>query len=258
MGFAAAVSVPDGVAIATDSRVVAGFRAGPPSVMSDTQQKIVPLSSHVAAIAPEPYFAVEETAINVRSVLEQIRPDLAPDAKLDDALAELPGRFLSAAGVDADAIKELPLKIIGYGEKDRSVQVVLLDGLANPKPMHSTANPGLDWFGFTDVATRLVKGVPAVTFVGTEPAAATEYVIPVQLMSLADALDLAETFIRTTATFGKFVRAIAVEGREPEPIVIDVGGAVQSAVVTPSGFQWVSRPVSVATPTSPGDLPHGS
>jgi hypothetical protein len=172
----------------------------------------------------------------------------------------LPGRFLSAAGVAAEQVGDLAIKLIGYSDADRAVKVVMLDGLANPSALHSTVETGVDWFGFVDIVSRLVKGQPAITVEGIEPAPPIEYLIPTQLMSLADALALAETLVQTTTVFGRFVHAVIPPGRAPEPISIPVGGTVQSAVVRPAGFEWVRRPDWTTTrdgqsPFDPGSSP---
>lgn len=242
MGFAVAVSVQDGVAIAADSRLQASVREGPPSIMSETQQKIVPLSTYVTALTPDPYLLGPEIAVNARATFERIRPDLPRDAKLDDLVDELPGRFLSAAGVSADQVGDLAVKLIGYSDLDKAVKVVMLDGLADPKALHSTRETGIDWFGFVDIVSRLVKGQTAIGIKGLDPSPPIEYLIPTQLMSLADALALAETLVQTTTVFGRFVHAVIPPGQAPEPISIPVGGAVQSAIVRPGGFEWVRRP----------------
>lgn len=257
MGFAVAVSVPDGVAIAADSRLQASVREGPPSIMSETQQKIVPLSTFVTALTPDPYLLGPDVAVNARATFERIRPDLPRDAKLDELLDELPGRFLSAAGVNSNQVEGLAVKLIGYSDADRAVKVVGLDGLADPQPLHSTVETGVDWFGFVDIVSRLVKGQTAISVEGLDPAPPIEYLIPTQLMSLSDALSLAETLVQTTTVFGRFVHAVIPPGQAPEPVSIPVGGAVQSAVVRPSGFEWVKRPDWTATreelsPSDPG------
>lgn len=256
MGFAAAVSVPDGVAFAADSRLEAGVGEGPPAVMSDTQQKIVPLSPLVAALIPETHVLSPELTLNVRSVLDQLRPDLARDAKLEEIISELPGRFVTAAGIDRERAAAIQLKIIGYSEKERAVQVIKLDGLSNAETLHSTTNPGVDWFGFVDVATRVVRGVSSLAKLDRD--AHPQYLIPTPLMSLEDAIDLAETLVGTTAIIGKFVRAVIVDGKA-QPVSFAVGGMVQSAVLTTSGFRWVSKPQWIASsatglPIDPRDV----
>ncbi len=112
--------------------------------------------------------------------------------------------------------------------------------------MHSTAMRGIDWFGYTSIATRgLLKGLDE-SLDADERGLGAEFIISTPLMSLNDALDLAETFVQTTATFAKYVRGIQLahaETAEPvvESLALVVGGEVQSAVVRPGGFEWVKR-----------------
>lgn len=242
MGFAAAAAVPDGVAIAADSRLRASFRHGPPATMSDTQQKIVRLSDFVAAVIPEPHFLTEDVALNVRSGLQHVSSDIHPTAKLEELQGELPGRFCSAAGVSREQITGMPIKLVGYNDTDRAVKTVVADGFVDFDEKHSTTQHGLDWFGDADIATRLVKGNSALSVEGVPAGPVMEYFIPTALMSLADAVDLAETLVDTTATFAKFVQAVIPPNQEPEPLQINVGGQVQSAVVRSTGFSWVTRP----------------
>lgn len=243
MGFGVAVAVPDGVAVATDSRVVAEVSGGPPAIMSDTQQKIVPLSSHVVVLTIDPYLISGQVIVNTRAVLEQIVPDMPPNAKLEEVMSELPGRFAAAAGHSREELSEITLRVVGYNEDERSVSVVLLNGLAStPELMHSTSNPGLDWFGYIDIATRLVKGNTSVDVPDTEKGPEVELFIPTALMSLDDALDLAETLVNTSATFARVVRGLSVPGSGLQPFQIPVGGPVQSAVVRADGIRWVKQP----------------
>lgn len=220
-----------------------------PAQMSDTQQKIVPMGPYVAVLAIDPLHLSEDLQINVRSVLEQIRPDMPPDATLEQILNELPGRFKSAAGVPDDRDSEITLRIVGYSEKERSVKVMLLEGLSSEsRPLHSTKVPGLDWFGYVDIASRLVRGVSQLKRDDAPgPETISEYIVPAALMSLDDALNLAETLVDVTATFGKFVRGVTVDG-EPQFLQIPVGGRIQSAVVRSDGFHWVKEPVWAVKP----------
>lgn len=250
MGFGVAVSVPDGVAVATDSRVLAGMLGGPEVPMSDTQQKIVPISTNVAVLAIDPYYLDGDVQVNVRSTLEQIRPDIPRSATLEEVLSELPGRFRSAAGVTADSDHEITLRLIGYSQEQRAVRVVNLPGLKDPVEMHSTALPGIDWFGFVDIATRLIKGTSTVVVDGATTGDEIEFLVPVPMMSLDDALDLAETLVETTVTFGKFVKGVGAKGKM-QSLQIPVGGRVQSAVVRPDGFRWVNEPVWSVKPPQP-------
>lgn len=245
------MSVPDGVAIATDSRFVAAFQDRE-ATMSDTQQKIVPISTHVAVLTIDPYHLSPDLQVNIRSTLEQIRPDLPPDAKLDEVLEALPGRFRSAAGLSESSNPELPLRFVGYAEDEKAVKVVGMARLGESIPMHSTLNPGLDWFGYIDIASRLVKGISQLPIEGreVETGVPVEYVVPTPLMSLDDALSLAETLVDVTATFGKYVRGIAIAD-EHRFLEIPVGGPVQSAVVRPDGFHWTREPVWPVRPPQP-------
>lgn len=245
MGFAAAVSVPDGVAIAADSRVSAGLGESDPVVMSDTQEKIVPLSQMVAAVLPDPYADASRGVLNLRRLLEQVRPDLPPNAMAEATLNELPGRLASRGGLTDDDCASIHLRLVAYSDEDRAVKVFLLEGLKEtPKEMHSTLNPGLDWFGFVEIASRIVNGRSA--FVADDVPDQAEgwaFDIPTPLMSLPDAIDLAETLVDTTATFAKYVRALRRPGdQQSHGIAIPVGGPTQTAIVTPTGFEWVRRP----------------
>ncbi len=224
--------------------------------MSETQQKIVQLTPHVIALTIDPYQNVGNDLINVRSVLEQTRLDLQPSAKLEDVLDQLPGLFMSRVGRDTGAYDDVQLRFVGYSDEDRVVKVMLMAGLNGPpQELHSTINTGIDWFGFADIATRLVKGhtrlVPP-----DQRGSEVEFLIPTAMMSIRDALDLAETLVRTTSTFGRFVRGILSDGRATAQ-QIPVGGEVQLAVVRQQGVEWVRRPAwsGQLTDRHPGDPP---
>lgn len=256
MGFAAAVSVPDGVAFASDSRIQAAVQDGPPVVMSDSQQKIVQIAPRVAAVVPEPLFSTSSGhLVNLRSLLQDVSADLPPRCTLEQALDELPGRLASRMDLGHEDKSQAQLRLVGFSDTDRTVKVAILEGLdAEPSYRHTTANPGLDWFGYVDIADRIVNGVSVIGQDG-RPEPSYGYNIPTPLMSLQDAIDLAETLVQTTATFAKFVRLVNPPGgAEPQPWSIPAGGAVQSAVVTRDGFAWVKRPPGPVMPPGGSDL----
>lgn len=241
--------------MATDSRLIGGVQGGPRSVMSETQQKIVPLTKYVAALTIDPYFEVNRALVNIRSTLEQIRPDFHHEGSVDEVLKQLPGRFSGQANLPLESFENMPLRVVGYSKRDRAVNVFQLRGLQVDRKTHSTFQPGVDWFGFTDIATRLVHGnTNLAKEFGIDPGQPIEYRIPTLVMSINDAIDLAEMLVHTTATFGKFVQAFGPPGEEARPVPIEVGGPVQSAVITPAGFSWVRTPNWAIPPSLPSSV----
>jgi hypothetical protein len=211
--------------------------------MSDTQQKIVRLSDFVAAVIPEPHFLTQAVAVNIRSGLQHVSSDIHGTAKLDEVARELPGRFCTAVGVDRSELNLMSLKLVGLSETDRTVKVLSADGFSEPpQQMHSTAQPGIDWFGEGEIATRIIKGNSGISVEGVEAGPQIEFFIPTSVMSITDAVDVAQTLVETTATVAKFVQAVIRPNQDAQPFRIDVGGAVHAAVVRSSGFSWVLRP----------------
>ena len=249
MGFIAAVAVPDGIAVASDGRAVAGVGEGaPPTVVSETQQKIVQLAKQVAALIPEPYVIAQGKPHSLRSALEAVRLDLEPSATVDSVAQELPGRLkgLMPALAEDDVRSTLQLKIAGLRD-DKSVGIIHLDALeANELGAHSTRDPGLNWYGFGDVATRIVLGHPQTMPIGLDVGPTVQYHIPTLLMSLGDAVSLAEALVEVSATFARYVIALETPDQPDEPaahFTMPIGGHIHSATLTRDAFRWVQEPV---------------
>lgn len=255
MGLIVAVAVPDGVAVASDGRAVAGIGAGgPPQVVSDTQQKIVQLGDRVAALIPDPYLIAEGIPYNLRSALEQVRLDIDRSGTIDDLAKELPGRLKSLLPVlqDQEVCGRVFVKLVGV-RKDKSVGVLHLDGLtSSDEGAHSTSDPGLQWFGAGDVVSRVVLGQSAIQ-PATGESVGGEYHIPTLLMSLGDATALAEQLVAVTATVAQYVIGISHMGTQL-PYSLPVGGHLHSATITRNGFRWVQQPLMLEHHVNPTDL----
>ncbi len=112
----------------------------------------------------------------------------------------------------------------------------------HPNKANGEPEFGADWFGMNDAITRLLKGAdPRLANILAERLrmptdevwrllSQFEYHLAFEGMPLQDAVDLAVYLIETT--IGRHRFAIGAPG---------CGGAIDVAVITPQGFNWVSR-----------------
>lgn len=89
------------------------------------------------------------------------------------------------------------MKLILAGFTKRKIGKVAVYGLEGEiQERHATDNPGADWFGYSDVITRLIKG------------SGEEYSIPWGLMPLQDAVDVAVSLIKITIAVSRWTYGV--------------------------------------------------
>lgn len=245
-----AIAISDGVLVASDSSVLGQFQtgsggSGPLRVFSLTARHLIQLTNRVAAVnIGIPFVPAKSGSRSMSSILESIALDYPKDAYLDDLLQDLKNRLRIALehtlpeGVEWSG---LPVELVLAGfDREKVGHIVRFPLAGDPEYRHSTVNPGADWFGYIDVITRLIKGIDPRC---QSPEGAYEYIIPWELMTLQDALNLAVSLIKITMEISRFVHGIRkpASGETLEPVVPAAGGHIDVVAITSERLFWVSR-----------------
>lgn len=268
------VSTYDGLVVAADSRVT--LKDGDKTrTASDYGQKIVRMGSHAAVTfagtaylldderKPRSISSIIERYKNLEHVTDTTRVSPGAVARgLDTLLTALYNRQL------ANALRgKLEITICGYDEaNERSIYELEFPIIDKPDSANVTVSGKLDSVSQTprsrvtgqiDVYSRLIKGydpqllahkwsrpveeairdsfdttlVDTVVREDTLDLRALRYDIRYDLMTLQDAIDFAVFIIRATIEARRF----------DQGSVQSVGGAIDIAVITADGFQWVQR-----------------
>lgn len=256
------IAVRDGLVVASDSRVYGSVNEGPARLISDHVPRLFRLSRYAAvAYWGPPLIFHNDEMVSVSSVVANIIADCAEESRLEEAATAFRRSLLASVGQEIfKTTGPFGFMFAGYDQNNVGrIMTVDLPG-EDYREFRSTANPGITPQGYHRVVTRILSGLDPdlIAEFNSRPdedafkrkAANMRFLIPWSLLSIGDAAAIAETLIQTTAAVQRIAFAVGTPENHYQP---DVGGPIDIAVVTRSGFHWVKRKSEYpATPSWPG------
>ena len=248
------IYVPDGVAMATDSRIT--LVDSQEFVLSDNVAKIYPYSDRIAILhTGTEHLADGENGrtVSVTNLLRRFKrefPDLDMTEigeKLGDYFVD---RILPYAHQMSTFSPRITFWICGITEERRPQHVTLevdtggesLDVDENPTSIHWLSNNWAIPRLLHGIDDRILKDVQSDALEDIYAKGLYKYRIPYAFFTLQDALDLAELLVNVEIQIGRFARGI-VGTRGPNPAFPGSGGRVVSAVIHHEyGFRWIRPP----------------
>jgi len=241
------VSTRDGLVIAGDSRAYGSINDGPPRLLSDHVPRVFRLSETTAlAYWGQPLASTKNRLFSVSSEVANTIPDCPPTGDLRDVVQRFLSLIMNSLGPVMDSIKPFGFMFAGYD--GRQGKIVTVDLPANEwHELCTTENPGITWQGYGRVIGRILHGVDPDLLReirdNDEYQAIRErlpefrYWVPWKMCNIGDAAAIAETLIETTASVQRIAVGVGGTARE----VPNVGGPIDVAAVTRSGFYWIKR-----------------
>lgn len=259
MTVAIAVVSADGVVMAADSRTT--LRIGPPTVptrvLSDYTHKVFQAGDAAIATYGWAFLVRRNIAGHMAEFTQGEGIGELPLDQLVDRVAESFGERFQEHVDDNPEVRPAPGEVAlgflvgGYlNGRGKTYEITYPGGEVIPRS-DSVDNPGAIWRGQTEVIRRLLKGVDLTALAafaeedGKQQSVeelrlifeGIEYLIPFDAMTLQDAVDFAIFAIRTTIDTQRLTYGLLRKhGSWP-----GVGGPIEIATVTPSGFRWVQR-----------------
>lgn len=251
MTVAIGVAVSEALVLAADSRTTYGNFKGFPRIASDCTNKICRLTDRVGVATAGWAMLSSRT---VHSLAVEFASTRNTSETIEDVLPEFLNYFEhlydrhTQAGIDKPVDPGMcAIKFIIAGYDTQGVGRLKLCDIPGRRCIDicSTARPGPVWIGQTDVICRLVNGYdPSIDLSRLNESARNELqgsslVIYWARMNPQDAVDFAHFAIRTTIEVQRFADGIVKDpGSFP-----GVGGAIDIAVIAPSGFTWLANKV---------------
>ncbi len=250
------IAVAEGLVLVGDSRVtLQNSRWNPPyKVISDSHEKI----AAVADIGLATFGTAFVLGRSVNSWIQDFTFELQKDGKygkltLDGFLSE----FVSYFGPKVEEHRKqqpetsVGFLVAGYGNDGIGrIHVLVFPGGKPVEQKNTKDNVGMTWQGEKDTIQRIILGYDSGRLWSLDyfrsldartqknikdQLGQVEYAIYFQYLSLQDAIDLATFLVRATVTMQRFsFGTIGKPGSLP-----DVGGPIDSLVVTPAGLKWI-------------------
>ncbi len=237
-----AVSTPEGIAVAADSRLNRVTASGDHQVVSDRQTKLIDVAGrYLVALGGKSHLGDRPAWMTTREVAEALA-----DKPVEEFARGLAGELSKIYRERVRGASEPNVRLIvaGYeGDTGRVFEVLVPDQQVTP--LSSTRRPRMTWTGDTAIADRLILGIdrrvldlPRWSEEDRKVLREREYLLSTGDMPVAEAVDLATSTIETCIRMARFFRGTA---REPEVFHPTIGGPIDAAVVTPEGVHWVQR-----------------
>lgn len=254
---AVGIAVAEGLALVGDSRVTLRNPQWDPTykVVSDSHQKLMAIGKVGLATFGTAFVLGRSTYSWVQDFLFELKTKNTAALTVDQVLAEFRAFFgpkvVEHRKTEQGAV--VGFLVAGYDASGvgRIFLLVFPDGTSVERT-NTKDRTGITWQGETDTIQRIVLGVDMERFFQLqqyrdlenerkkqirEGLGPLEYTIFYDFMSLQDALDLASFLVQATVTMQRF--SFGTHGNVGA--LPDVGGPVDSLVITPDGLRWVHR-----------------
>ena len=254
------VAVPEGIVLAGDSRVTFVSNSII-RIASDRAQKVFQLNKNTGAVS---YGAAILLDKNINSLIEEFK---AKNPKIDTLPVDIIVKELKTyfddiyrkqlARYPNIAIDQLGFMVAGYDENGNgkllafSVPNGIIEG-----GLSTNGSFGASWHGQTDVIVRLIQGCcpelankinQNINSSELKPESKInpfqfEYIMNFNYMTIQDAIDFADFLIRTTIETQRFSYFTMSSSTTISSVTIPgVGGQIDIAVITPTGFKWIRK-----------------
>lgn len=268
MSIIISVAVPDGIALAADSRQTYTNAGGNSRIGSDFVSKVFQLTPRIAVATFGWGFLQPSTAntiISIGALVEDFRATLNQEITVSEAARLLAEHFQQIYDYDITSLhwNSAPLggfafgfQVLGYNTNSTVGEVYLcLIPPGNSNLLRNTNDAGCNWNGQTDVITRLVLGfdprielLPFVQHAIANPVPnqstvadqlrGLQYIINWPSMTLQDAVDFALLMVNSTINMQRFSNGVVMNVGD----VPGCGGEIDIAVITHrEGFKWIQK-----------------
>ena len=249
MSLGVVISCPEGIVLASDTRMTLTYRPhlnqDPIDVNYDDSRKLITLDEPHNYVATVVQGHTTVLGRHIHSWVQEFQQTL-PDTRLSvsEYTDLLFGFFIQLWRQQSGSKTALDFIVGGVNDGDPYGEVhrFSIDGV---EPYRSVDRFGMSWGGQTQIVTRLINGYdPSIpnALAGAFPdikakefngvlASAAPMVFPWEYLPIQSCIDLAILLIRTTME----AQRLSVTPR-------GVGGMIEVAIVTPQlGFKWIQR-----------------
>ncbi len=252
------VAVAEGLVLVGDSRVTLQSDSWVPpyKIVSDSQNKVMAVGNIGIATFGQAFILGRSINSWVQDFGFELRKRQELDTlTLEKFLEEFKKYFAPKVEEHRNTNPSHGVGFLVAGYDAAGVGRIYLLGFPDPEPIEKTNtknNPGMTWQGETDTIQRIIKGVDLSRLSQLKQyrqmkdsekknlldgLGGLEYLIFYKYLSLQDAIDLAIFLVEATVTMQRFsFGTVEHPGSLP-----DVGGPVDSIVITPTGLRQVRQ-----------------